>query len=95
MLTLALMFSCFNMKPATATILSLSCLFASTVVEHIPFFDRYQNWFITHHLQSWVWVFQKPTPWPQIMQSEIILAAITATAFLVGAIGFQLRDIKS
>jgi ABC-2 type transport system permease protein len=95
MLTLALMFSCFNMKPATATILALSCLFASTVVEHIPFFDRYQNWFITHHLQSWIWVFQKPTPWPQIMQSEIILAAITATAFLIGATGFQLRDIKS
>ncbi|HEY3856007.1 MAG TPA: ABC transporter permease subunit [Verrucomicrobiae bacterium] len=95
MLSLALMFSCFNMKPATATILALSCLFASTVVEHIPFFERYQNWFITHHLASWIWIFQKPTPWPQIMQSEVILAAIIATAFLVGAIVFQMRDIKS
>ena len=70
-------------------------LFASTVVEHIPFFERYQTWFITHHLESWIWIFQKPTPWPQIMQSEVILAAIIATSFLLGAIAFQMRDIKS
>jgi ABC-2 type transport system permease protein len=95
MLSLAFMFSCFNMKPAAATILALSLLFVSMVVQHIPFFDRYQNWFITHHLECWFLVFQEPRPWAQILQSQITLLACSATACLIGAMGFQVRDIKS
>jgi hypothetical protein len=34
-------------------------------------------------------------PWPQIIQSEIILLATSATAFVIGAMAFQMRDIKS
>jgi len=95
LLSVAFMFSCFNMKPAAATILTLSYLFANMVLQHIPFFERYQNWFITHHLECWFWVFQKPTPWAEIFQSEIILLATSATAVIIGAMGFQMRDIKS
>lgn len=95
LMSVAFMFSCFNMKPAAATILALSYMFVNMVMEHIPFFDRYQNWFITHHLACWFLVFQQPTPWAQIWQSEIILAATSATAFIIGAMGFQVRDIKS
>jgi ABC-2 type transport system permease protein len=95
MLSVSFMFSCFNMKPAAATILALSYLFINMVMEHIPFFESYQNWFVTHHLQSWYWVYQQPTPWPAIMQSQIILLAISATAFIIGAMAFQVRDIKS
>lgn len=94
-LSVAFMFSCFNIKPAAATILSLSYLFMNMVLENIPFFKTYQNWFITHHFDCWLLVFQNPTPWPQILQSEITLLAISATAFVIGAIAFQLRDIKS
>ena len=95
MLSVAFMFSCFNMKPASATILALSYLFMNMVMEHIPFFESYQNWFITHHLESWFWVFQQPTPWPAIYQSGMVLMATSATAFIIGMIGFQVRDIKS
>ncbi len=95
MLSVAAMFSCFNMKPAAATILALSYLFMSMVLERIPFFESYQDWFITHHFAAWVLLFQTPVPWPQIIQSEIILLAITATTFTIGALGFQVRDIKS
>ncbi|HUE35876.1 MAG TPA: ABC transporter permease subunit [Candidatus Acidoferrum sp.] len=95
MLSVAFMFSCFNMKPAAATILALSYMFINMVLEHIPFFDRYQDWFITHHLESWFWVFQQPTPWPQILQSVTILLATSATAFVIGVTAFQVRDIKS
>src|SRR5208337_4720133 len=42
-LGLAFMFSCFNMKPAAATILALSVLFVSLVLEGIPFFEHYQQ----------------------------------------------------
>ena len=94
-LSVAFMFSCFNIKPAAATILSLSYLFMNMVMENIPFFKDYQNWFITHHFDCWLLVFQSPTPWTHILQSEIILFAISATAFAIGATAFQVRDIKS
>ena len=95
MLSVAFMFSCFNMKPAAATILALSYLFINMVMEHIPFFESYQSWFVTHHLESWYWVYQQPVSWPTILQSQIILLAISATAFIIGAMAFQVRDIKS
>jgi ABC-2 type transport system permease protein len=95
MLSVAFMFSCFNMKPAAATILALSYLFINMVMQHIPFFEDYQDWFVTHHLESWFWTFQQPTPWPAILQSITILLATSATAIIIGAMAFQVRDIKS
>jgi len=93
--SIAFMFSCFNMKPAAATILSLSFLFISFVMQQIPFFDRFDNWFVTHHFRCWLLVLQDPIPWPQVMGSEAILLAICGTAFVIGGMVFQLRDIKS
>jgi len=95
MVSVAFMFSCCNMKPAAATILALSFLFVSMVMESIPFFESYENFFITHHFKCWVLVFRDPAPWAQICQSEIILFAVSATAFILGAMIFQVRDIKS
>jgi len=95
MVSVAFMFSCFNMKPAAATILALSFLFVSMVMENIPFFDRYDNWFITHHFKCWLLIFRDPAPWLQICQSEIILFTVSATAFILGVMAFQVRDIKS
>ncbi len=95
MLSIAFMFSCFNMKPAAATILALSFLFVNVVMENIPFFERYHDWFLTFHFRSWLLVFSKPTPWPQIAQSLSILFAVNFTAFIIGVAGFQVRDIKS
>jgi len=95
LLSLAFMFSCFNMKPAAATILALSYLFVNMVIQHIPFFEEYQDWFVTHHLECWFWVFQTPIPWAQIFQSVIVLFATSTTTFVIGAAAFQIRDIKS
>jgi len=89
------MFSCFNMKPAAATILAISYILLSLVFENLQFFSSYENWFITHHFKCWLLIFQNPVSWPQIFQSEIILFAASATAFIVGAMAFQVRDIKS
>ena len=73
-LSVAFMFSCFNMKPAAATIVALSYLFVNLVMESIPFFDRFDNWFITHHFRCWLLVFQNPVPWAQILQSQVAAA---------------------
>jgi ABC-2 type transport system permease protein len=94
-LSIAFMFSCFNMKPAAATILALSYLFVNLVMEGIPFFDRYDNWFITHHFRCWLMVFRDPFPMWQIMQSQMLLLATCATVFVIGSTAFQVRDIKS
>ncbi len=94
-LGLAFMFSCFNMKPAAATILALSFLFINLVMEHIPFFERYQEWFLPYHFRAWLLTYADPLPWHRIIGSLCILVAFNVTSFLVGAAAFQARDIKS
>ena len=89
------MFSCFNMKPAAATILALSFLFISFVMEQIPFFENYREWLLTYHFHAWLCVFAQPLPWYRIAESLSVLLAVNATTFLVGVAGFQSRDIKS
>ena len=92
---LAFMFSCFNMKPAAATILALSVLFISMVLENIPFFEPYREWFPTYHFHTWIRIYSQPTPWDAVGQTLCILLAMNLTTFLVGAAAFQARDIKS
>jgi len=95
MLSLAFMFSCFNVKPAAATILALSYLFVNLVLEAIPFFDRFEVWLLPHHFRCWLQVFSAPVPWADLLQSQCVLLAANCTAFIVGAAVFQVRDIKS
>jgi len=94
-LGIAFMFSCFNMKPAAATILALSLLFVNLVMEGIPFFERYQEYLLTYHFRSWHNVYVQPMPWAQIDQSLCVLLAVNLTTFLIGTAAFQARDIKS
>ncbi len=95
MLSLAFMFSCFNMKPAAATILALSFLFLSVVMEGMPFFEDWKEFAITHHFRAWVLVFSKPMQIPQIAESFCVLVGVNVTAFVIGATHFHMRDIKS
>jgi len=94
-LGIAFMFSCFNMKPAAATILALSLLFVNLVMEGIPFFERYHEYLLTYHFRSWHNVYVQPIPWEQMGQSVCVLLAFNLTTFLIGTAAFQARDIKS
>jgi ABC-2 type transport system permease protein len=93
--SLAFMFSCFNMKPAAATVLTLSVIFISMVLENVPFFEPYREWFPTYHFHTWIRIYSQPTPWDAVGQTLSILLAINLTTFLVGAAAFHARDIKS
>ncbi|MBI5775612.1 MAG: ABC transporter permease [Verrucomicrobia bacterium] len=95
MFSLAFMFSCFDMKPAAATVLALSFLLVSLVLENIPFFEDFQPWLLPYHFRSWVLVYANPVPWPRIGQAVSVLLAANVTAFVIGAMHFQTRDIKS
>jgi ABC-2 type transport system permease protein len=94
-LGIAFMFSCFNMKPAAATILALSLLFVNLVMEGIPFFEQYHEYLLTYHFRTWHNVYVQPIPWSQLTQSVCVLLAFNLTTFLIGAAAFQARDIKS
>jgi len=95
MLSLAFMFSCFNMKPAAATILAMTVLFLSVVMEGLPFFEDWKEFALTHHFRAWVLVFGKPLQTAQIVQSLCVLVGVNVTAFVIGAVHFHQRDIKS
>ena len=95
MFTLAFMFSCFNMKPAAATILALSFLLLSLVMEAMPFFEEYKELCLTHHFRGWLLAFNDPLDGLRILQSLVVLLGVNVTAFLVGLAGFHAREIKS
>jgi len=92
---LAFMFSCFNVKPAAATILSLSFIFVNFILMQIPFFKEIQHWFLTYHLNLWQNMFAQPIPWWRVGQSMSILVGFNLTFLIVGCTVFQVRDIKS
>ncbi|HEY4416670.1 MAG TPA: ABC transporter permease subunit [Verrucomicrobiae bacterium] len=91
----AFMFSCFNVKPAAATILALSILLLDFICYHIPYFQDYRAWFFTYHARVWVCMFWEHIPWWRVGESLVILAGLNLTFLVVGCAVFQVRDIKS
>jgi len=93
--SLAFMFSCFNMKPAAATVLGLTFMFINLVLEALPFFEGSKEWLLTYYWHAWLLVYAQPLPWDRIICSLCVLLPFNLTAFIVGAAAFQVRDIKS
>lgn len=93
--SVAFMFSCFRMKPAAATILTLSVFFVDLVLRQMPYLEPYREFFITHHTASWARTFMPAPDWPAIAGSWLYLLGIHAVCFTVGALGFIRRDLKS
>lgn len=92
---LGLTFSCFNVKPAAATILALSFVFVNFILQGIPYFQNIQHWFLTYHLNVWQDLFAPSIPWWKIGQALSILFGFNLTFLLLGWVVFHLRDIKS
>jgi ABC-2 type transport system permease protein len=94
-LTLGLMFSCFNMKPAAATVLALSLVMITRILMEIPYFREMQHWFLAYHLDVWRFLLLQQIPWARITESLSILAAVNVSLLVLGCTAFHLRDIKS
>ncbi len=94
-MTVAFMFSCFNMKPAAATILALSFVFVNFILQHIPYFRDLQHWFFTYHLTLWELMFAQPIPWWRVGESLSLLLGFNGSFLLIGCTAFYVRDIKS
>lgn len=93
--SLAFALSCFNMKPAAATICTLSYFFADIIFRGIPYFESLKEWFITSHTTTWYNVFRSPMPVATMVEDYAYLLAVNATVLIIGAIHFQQRDFKS
>jgi ABC-2 type transport system permease protein len=89
------MFSCFNIKPASATVLTLSLFIVDTVVRNVPYFEDIKVYFLTHHMAMWTQAFQPTVPWPRLLHSILYLGAFDLLFLAVGAFYFTRRDFKS
>ena len=94
-MSLAFMFSCFNMKPAAAAILALSVILIDRILMEIPYFHDLTQCFLGYHLNVWQRFFQPHIPWWQVGESIGILFGFSLTFLIVGISVFQVRDIKS
>ena len=88
-------FSCLNMKPAAATITTLSLLFFDSIFRQIPQFASYKPYFITEHMSLWFQVFLARIPWREMGIDAAYLVALDATFVVLGIVGFSQRDFKS
>lgn len=93
--SVAFMFSCFKIKPASATIVTLSILFVDMILKAIPFFKPYEEWFITWRMSSWIFLLEKHIDWAKIAESYTLLLGLNATLFIIGWMAFQTRDFKT
>lgn len=87
--------SCFNMKPAAATVITLAVFFADWIMKGIPYFENIRSMFITTKMNSWVHVFEYRVPWEKMLEDYTWLVAIIATLLLIGWQAFERRDFKS
>ena len=93
--SLAFMFSCFNMKPAAATVVTLTVFLVDRILYFWPQFASYKPWFMTTHMVTWVNVFRSPIPWAKMAEDYLYLFGLNATFFLVGCTIFLRRDLKA
>lgn len=92
---MALMFSCMRLRPATATVLTLSVLYVDYALSNIPNLAAFKIWFLSSHLSSWSLVFREHIPWLDIISSLFVVAGLSASFLVVGYSFFNTRDIKT
>lgn len=93
--SIAFMFSCFRIKPAAATIVTLSILFVDFILQRFPFFKPYEAYFVTWRMSAWVFLMEQHISWPKIAESYAFLLGLNATLFVLGWLSFQTRDFKT
>lgn len=93
--SLAFLFSCLNVKPAAATILTLSLFFFDSIFRNVPYFESLRPYFLTTHMAAWMRVLEPAIAWRVMAVDYAYLLAIDATLFLVAAAIFERRDFKA
>ena len=94
---MAFFFSCFKIKPAAATILTVAIFVGDRILSSIPLpaFDPYREYFMTSRMQAWLYLLYQDIPWPRFFEAWAWLAGFGITGFIAGWIVFERRDVKS
>jgi ABC-2 type transport system permease protein len=92
---IAFMFSCFRMKPVSATVLTLTLFLGDLVLMNLPYFRSLKHWFLSHHVGFWVRTYHDPVPWADVAVSVSIILGVVMTAFITGVARFCTRDLKT
>jgi len=95
MATFAFQLSCWNIKPAAATISALTLFSVDAILHEMPLFESYRPWMMRTHMDTWINAFREPMPWPKMIEDYAILLGLDATFFILGAVVFASRDFKS
>jgi ABC-2 type transport system permease protein len=94
-MSLALMLSCFNMKPAAAAIVAISVVLLNLILQDMPALADLKEWFITYYFRAWLNCYREIIPWWKIGEACCMLFGFNLTFFIIGCTAFQTRDIKS
>jgi ABC-2 type transport system permease protein len=89
------MFSCFKIKPAAATIITLTILFIDMILQSFPFFKPYESYFVTWRMSAWIFLVEHYLSWPKIIESYAFLMGLNVSLFTIGWLAFQTRDFKT
>ena len=92
--SLGFLFSCCNMKPATASAVTLSVIFLDIIFRNIPYFESLRPWFITTHLNAWMRIYEAYPPWPRMLEDYCYLVGLDITCLILGTAIFLQRDLK-
>jgi ABC-2 type transport system permease protein len=92
--SLGFLFSCCNMKPAAASIVTLSVIMLDFILTNLPFFESLKPLFITTHLAAWIHIFEAHPPWWRMTEDFSYLGGIDVSCFIIGTAIFMRRDLK-
>jgi ABC-2 type transport system permease protein len=92
--SLGFLFSCCNMKPAAASIVTLSIIFLDFIFREIPYFESLKPFFITSHLSTWMHIYESYPPWWRMMEDYSYLVGLDITCLIIGSAIFLQRDLK-
>jgi ABC-2 type transport system permease protein len=93
--TFAFNLSCWNSKPAAATITAICICFMDWIFSKASFFESVRPWLMSTHMSAWSDVFRSPIPWQKMVEDYAYLFGLDATFLVVACVIFQSRDFKS
>lgn len=93
--TLGFMFSCFNAKPAAATVISLTIFLSDRILSLIPPFESYRHWLMSTHMATWSNIYRDPIPWERMATDYLYILGLNGTFLIISFAVFSRRDFKS
>ena len=93
--TFSFQLSCWNIKPAAATISAICLFFVDWILHFMPWFEDYHPWMMTTHMSTWLNCFRPQIPWETMIEDYGYLLGLNGTFLIIGALVFCSRDFKS